>query len=397
MTHTSDRSYSYAGAIGYIYVMTTFRARLVPVNPLLNPAQSAGEEGSVGVGGWTPQDRSALVVANRGLGNFVILAPILEELERSWPELRYHLPDNALAERDRFMKYVKLRAVTEPSIPPLWRRFLPEHQEDMLSFMEEHAVSLVLNARKEDLAHDGNYLQFRETATRAGIECWDLHELGPEHQRLSIGEQIIAMFRAHGIELGAARTNWLQPARRHIRHGVVGLFVGASTGVRRWPAKKWAVTARTLVQSHDVMVEVVAGLGPAEVTLGAEVVAEAGTEGVIAHRAESVEELVSWIGSLSLLASNDTVAVHLAAALGCPVIALYLATDGAIWSPRSLPGRLTTVQSHTALRCRAMKPDGTCSRFYLGCPAPCRRAVTSSMVVEAIAAAIDAEHGRVGG
>jgi ADP-heptose:LPS heptosyltransferase len=99
---------------------------------------------------------------------------------------------------------------------------------------------------------------------------------------------------------------------------------------------------------------------------------------------DSLDGLRDWISSLDVLISHDTVAVHLAAALGCPVVGLYLATDGAIWSPVALPGTLTVAQSAVALRCSLMKPDGTCRRYYRDCPAPCRVGVRPHDVLRAL-------------
>jgi heptosyltransferase-3 len=89
-----------------------------------------------------------------------------------------------------------------------------------------------------------------------------------------------------------------------------------------------------------------------------------------------------WIGGLGALVGNDTAAIHLAAAMGTPVVSLHLATDGRVWRP--VGERVRPLQSALALRCRAMKRDGTCTRLYRGCPAPCRAGVTPEQVVAAV-------------
>jgi heptosyltransferase-3 len=51
-------------------------------------------------------------------------------------------------------------------------------------------------------------------------------------------------------------------------------------------------------------------------------------------RVEDLYELACWISTASLYIGNDSGISHLAAAVGTPVIAIFMSTDPQIWAPR---------------------------------------------------------------
>jgi ADP-heptose:LPS heptosyltransferase len=53
-----------------------------------------------------------------------------------------------------------------------------------------------------------------------------------------------------------------------------------------------------------------------------------------AARFDDLYELAAWLASARLYIGNDSGIAHLAAAVGVPVVAIFLATDPAIWAPR---------------------------------------------------------------
>jgi heptosyltransferase-3 len=62
----------------------------------------------------------------------------------------------------------------------------------------------------------------------------------------------------------------------------------------------------------------------------------AGPEDVLdaAVRIENLYELGCWIATARVYVGNDSGISHLAAAVGCPVVAIFLSTDPKIWAPR---------------------------------------------------------------
>ncbi|MEU8591161.1 glycosyltransferase family 9 protein [Streptomyces sp. NPDC048664] len=320
--------------------------------------------------------RTAIVVMNEGVGNGVIAAPLLAAFERRHPGWRYFMAPNIALDAPWVRTAVGLRGA-RGSVPALWRRFLPADREALWTFVDRTGVDLVVNLRMESAEEDGNYFQFRAEATSRGVECWDLHELGERPQRSPFGEQAAALLRAHGVPVDLDHPAWLADRRRP-RAGVVGCYVGASAAVKRWPAEDWS-TLITHLGDRGLTAEVAVGRGEEEQALARRL---SSVPGVADTRfLHSLEALRDWIAGLDVLVSNDTLAVHLAAALGCPVVTLYLATDGAIWSPVASPEISRIVQSAFALSCSHMKPNGTCRLYYTGCPAPCAAGVRPADVL----------------
>jgi ADP-heptose:LPS heptosyltransferase len=54
-----------------------------------------------------------------------------------------------------------------------------------------------------------------------------------------------------------------------------------------------------------------------------------------AIRFDDLYELGCWLSKAAIFIGNDSGISHLAAAVGTPVVAIFLATDPAIWAPRS--------------------------------------------------------------
>lgn len=60
---------------------------------------------------------------------------------------------------------------------------------------------------------------------------------------------------------------------------------------------------------------------------------------------EDLYELACWISTASLYIGNDSGISHLAAAVGTPVIAIFVSTDPLIWAPRG--GHVTVLENPT--------------------------------------------------
>ena len=89
----------------------------------------------------------------------------------------------------------------------------------------------------------------------------------------------------------------------------------ASSVAKRWPLENFRDVAR--------------GLGiPVEWCAGPEEDLED------AVRFENLYELACWIAKARLYIGNDSGISHLAAAVGTPVITIFMATDPKVWSPR---------------------------------------------------------------
>jgi len=112
------------------------------------------------------------------------------------------------------------------------------------------------------------------------------------------------------------------------RLGVVGDFVllnpGAGWVAKQWPAQRYGQVAKRLAQ--DGMKSLI-NFGPGEVPLVQAV--EDASEGAAQRIACSLTELIALMRRARLFIGGDTGPMHLAAALGIPVVAIFGPTDPA--------------------------------------------------------------------
>ncbi|HSM09765.1 MAG TPA: glycosyltransferase family 9 protein [Gemmatimonadota bacterium] len=100
---------------------------------------------------------------------------------------------------------------------------------------------------------------------------------------------------------------------------VVGVFPGANGPARRWPVERFGDLAGRLGRAGAVVL--VFG-GPGDRGITAVVAGRGGDRALDLGGRTSLEELAGGLRSCDLLVTNDTGPMHLAAALGTPVLAL---------------------------------------------------------------------------
>lgn len=118
-------------------------------------------------------------------------------------------------------------------------------------------------------------------------------------------------------------------------NGYLLLQPGAGWGNKRYPVAWWGEVARSLVLAgHRVRVLA----GPDEASLAAGVARAAGP-GVTPLDPGDLTALAAWLRGARLLLGGDTGPLHLAHALGVPVLALHGPTDPARHGPYGAPQR----------------------------------------------------------
>lgn len=102
------------------------------------------------------------------------------------------------------------------------------------------------------------------------------------------------------------------------------LHPGAGWGAKRWPADRYGAVAEEFATRGGV---VLVNSAPGEEGLAAAVVAAAGAEGNAYAVSCSLAQLIALTRRVSLAIGGDTGPVHLACALGKPVVGIYGPTD----------------------------------------------------------------------
>jgi ADP-heptose:LPS heptosyltransferase len=118
---------------------------------------------------------------------------------------------------------------------------------------------------------------------------------------------------------------------------LVGLFPGAGHESRRWPLEKFAQLADSL--SRNDRVQPIVFVGPEEAKMISEIRAAFPSSAVVLDRL-SIRQLAALQARLAVFVSNDTGPLHIAAAVGAPVVLLLDQRAPDSYIPLSEPKRV---------------------------------------------------------
>jgi heptosyltransferase-2 len=143
------------------------------------------------------------------------------------------------------------------------------------------------------------------------------------------GERLVALLPALLPSGGSVPER--PPGHPATRTPLVVLFPGATNGkAKRWPVPHWAVLARRLRAAGATVV--LAG-GEEERALSRAVRERAGGEIADVTGRTALPELLALLARATAVVAGDTGPLHLAIALGRPVVGVYGPTDPAIYGP----------------------------------------------------------------
>ena len=128
---------------------------------------------------------------------------------------------------------------------------------------------------------------------------------------------------------------------------------GAAWPNKRWPPERLAALASRLVERHGLRSVVV--WGPGERALAQAVVAQANGAAILSPET-SIRDLVAIADRAAVMVSGDTGPLHVAAAIGAPVVGIYGPTRperNGPWPPEDVVvSRSAICQCHHLRRCR---------------------------------------------
>lgn len=105
---------------------------------------------------------------------------------------------------------------------------------------------------------------------------------------------------------------------------IIGLVPGASDDTKKWPVEKFSQLAGNLTKNDDYKVIVFGDENEKE--LGQQIFHQSGPGCKDLTGKTSLDQLSALISKCSLLVTNDTGPMHLAAAVGVPVVGLFFST-----------------------------------------------------------------------
>jgi lipopolysaccharide heptosyltransferase I len=164
----------------------------------------------------------------------------------------------------------------------------------------------------------------------------------PPRKQLKV-DRNLELLRRFGIDARGARARLIIPAAarsaaRAFRAGLgaapaVALHPGVSGfgAFKCWSPERYAALARRLHAERGALCIVT--WGPGERDLAQQIVRDADGAAEVAPETASILDLAALFEACDAVVGGDTGPVHLAAALGVPVIALYGPKDPAVYAP----------------------------------------------------------------
>jgi ADP-heptose:LPS heptosyltransferase len=111
---------------------------------------------------------------------------------------------------------------------------------------------------------------------------------------------------------------------------VIAMHPGAGKTQNRWPVEKFAELANLL--HHQFEIRMMVAWGPKERNLGLDFVQRLTFAPIILH-GFSLRQLAAFLSLSDAFVCNDTGVMHLAAAVGTPLVAIFGPTDPSEWKP----------------------------------------------------------------
>jgi ADP-heptose:LPS heptosyltransferase len=132
---------------------------------------------------------------------------------------------------------------------------------------------------------------------------------------------------------------------------------GAAWPNKRWPPERFGRVATAIAERHGLRSAVLSG--PGEETL-AEAIVAASAGAAVATPRTTIADVLAIARAARLMVSGDTGPLHLAAAVGTPVVALFGPTDAARngpWSERDVSlSKYDGCSCRYQRRCRLAQP-----------------------------------------
>lgn len=160
-------------------------------------------------------------------------------------------------------------------------------------------------------------------------------------------------------------------ARRLASHAgrgpLVGVNPGAGRAVKEWPAACFAAAAAALAESEDATIVLLGSASDAAATAGVRAALPRGVRLIDLAGGAPLVDLAAVLRRLALLVTPDTGPMHLAAAVGTPVVGIFGPSDPVRYAP--LSPRAAVV--HADLWCRPCnrmrRPPRRCSNGTPDC------------------------------
>ena len=311
-----------------------------------------------------PQDPRILVIRRRYLGDVVLLGSVFRNLRIHWPTARIA----ALVE-PAYTGILALNPdVDEVLSPPRgaleWPGFIGRlraagftHALDIDNTEKTALISRLSGAGlRVALHHGSNALRLRSIYTDV------VHEPAEVHEGRSISDYYLLALGPAGVPF-VTREIRLVPSeadvaewRRFVGAQGKALLVhpGSRSLPRIWPAERFAAVCDRV--QDELGIQVVLAGGPSDQRFLAEIRSRVRSHVLALGESPSLPKLAALARSSTALLCHDSGPMHVAAAVGTPVIALYGSQNAALFQPVGGGHRLII----PSMPCAPCQMPGTC-------------------------------------
>ena len=306
-----------------------------------------------------PENPNILLIKPGAVGDLLQLSPVLRALKKTFPASSIFLIVGTEASASLFRHDPNVHEIIvydryRTPFLPLWKRLHGLQFDLVLNFQRSNLRSWFLasaafprrilvyrKARGRNVHAVENYL---ETLAPLGIGTAD-REL-----RMYLAEEDRAYARNILRSLGPDQTP------------VIAINPGATHAVNRWPTEHFAALADRIDTELGARVIIVGG--PDDRPIADEIVARSAARPPSLAGATSLLQLGAVLEQCAAMVSGDTGPMHMATAVGTPVVALFGAADPDRTGPVGLGHRVIQARTVACVPCRSR----TCSNpAYLDC------------------------------
>jgi Glycosyltransferase family 9 (heptosyltransferase) len=329
-----------------------------------------------------------MVNAYSGIGDAIILGPILRSLNRLYRG-RILYPETPVLSLYRELETLDLEAIG--IVESRLRRFVDFASDDLIARLRGYDIDVVFNLRRDRVRYDRRYEAIASEIDQAGVHITDFCQNTSPDEQASIHTYELALryFKALGLDLEPNCVGWLRTSSRTFRHHMnqdgIGYFLGAGAAIKRMPPSFWRRIAEPVYEQTKLPLKLIYGATRGEKAEGqraSELLKQAGVpHGVISG--VPLGQLTKAVASLQLIVSCDTFMIHLAEALGVPVVGVYFSTNGTVYGPQH-KGNPHVMSPYYAV-CPLRNDIGNCDGWDLGCAdVPCKDFIDSDEVVSQV-------------
>ena len=289
--------------------------------------------------------RNVLVCLRYGIGDVVMETPVLEALHRRIPDAHITClgapPAVELLQGDPHVDRVE--SIARWRLTHRWDEGTAESRAEIERWLEEREFDLVLDARCAAVA-------VGRAVWARGIRTLEADER-VEAESIAAGEGGVAAIRAAvhagwGLEIAASGRPRLHLSERErlaaasfliaagMRPGEmppIAISPVASLPMKRWPLERFAHIADRLAEESGRRVLLISG--PQEDAGDAVASSMRHVDRVIRIGAVHLRRVASLLARCGVLVCNDTGVMHMAAAVGTPVVGVFGPTSPDIFLP----------------------------------------------------------------